>query len=101
MALSTRIGEQDELLAGAVRYLKPGGRLIYVTCSLLPDEDEDRIAAFLAAHPDFAAVPPADMIAAAGLPVLADSYHPRPNGLMLTPRKTGTDGFFISTVKRP
>jgi 16S rRNA (cytosine967-C5)-methyltransferase len=101
MALATRIGEQDALLAGAVRYLKPGGRLAYVTCSLLPDEDEDRIAAFLAANPACAAVSPADMIAAAGLPQLAESVHIRPNGLVLTPRKTGTDGFFVSMVTRP
>jgi 16S rRNA (cytosine967-C5)-methyltransferase len=99
-ALAERIGEQDLLLAGAVRYLKPGGRLVYVTCSLLPDEDEDRIAALLAGHADLAVLPPADVMAKAGLPALAEASLVRPEGIILTPRRTATDGFFVSVVKR-
>ena len=52
-ALAERIGEQAALLAGATRYVKPGGRLVYVTCSLLPDENADQVAAFLAGQPEF------------------------------------------------
>jgi 16S rRNA (cytosine967-C5)-methyltransferase len=99
-ALAERIGEQDLLLAGAARYLKPGGRLVYVTCSLLPDEDEDRIATLLAEHADLAIVPPTEVMAKAGLLSLADASLTRPEGIILTPRRTATDGFFVSVVKR-
>ncbi len=100
-ALTERIAEQDALLASAARYLKPGGRLVYVTCSLLPDEDGDRIAAFRAANPEFRSVPPAETIAATGIPGgLADAALLGDAGLMLTPRRTGTDGFFIATLRR-
>ena len=51
------MAEQDAVLAGRRAFVKPGGRLIYVTCSLLAEENEDRVAAFLAAHPAFAAGP--------------------------------------------
>ena len=88
------------MLNGAVRYLKPGGRLVYVTCSLLPDEDGERIGALLAAQPDFNAVPPADVIAAAGLPGLSEVSRAGETGLILSPRRTGTDGFFVSMVRR-
>ena len=50
-ALALRLGEQAALLADAARYVKPGGRLVYVTCSLLPDENADQVAAFLADEP--------------------------------------------------
>ena len=46
------MAEQDAVLAGAAPFVKPGGRLIYVTCSLLAEENEDRVAAFLAGAPD-------------------------------------------------
>ncbi len=47
--LERRIAEQVAVLAGAAPFVKPGGRLIYVTCSLLAEENEDRVAAFVAA----------------------------------------------------
>ena len=96
-ALADRIGEQDAILADAARYPKPGGRLVYVTCSVLPDENEDRIAAFLATHPEFAVVPPAEAIAAADVgPGLADAALLTDRGIVLSPRRTATDGFFIA-----
>ncbi len=97
-ALALRIGEQAALLNGAMRYVKPGGRLVYVTCSLLPDENADQVAAFLAAHTDFAAVPPAE--AAATVSGLHAAALDAGNGLVLSPRLTGTDGFFISVMRR-
>ncbi|MER8125088.1 hypothetical protein ABS198_22650, partial [Acinetobacter baumannii] len=42
-----RMADQDAVLDQAVRFLKPNGRLVYVTCSILPEEDEDRVGAFL------------------------------------------------------
>jgi 16S rRNA (cytosine967-C5)-methyltransferase len=98
-ALADRIGEQSRLLAAAARYLKPGGRLVYVTCSLLPDENEEQLATFIAGNGGFAVVPPVS-VAEAAAPGLAEIGLPVANGLMLTPRRTGTDGFFIGVVKK-
>ena len=90
--LERRIAEQGEVLAAAANYVKPGGRLIYVTCSLLPEENEDRIAAFLTAYPAFAATPVE--IAGTERWLTADGF------LRLTPRTAGTDGFFVAALTR-
>ncbi len=97
-ALALRIGEQAVLLADAARYVKPGGRLTYVTCSLLPDENADQVAAFLQQNHEFSAVPPAEAASVvAGLRAAALDVG---NGLVLSPRLTGTDGFFVSVMRR-
>lgn len=87
---------QDEVLARGTRLVRPGGRLVYVTCSLLPSENEERIAAFSAANPGFARE---DWQAhwPEGLPAL-----PAPAGgaLRLSPVSAGTDGFFITILRR-
>ena len=90
--------DQDEVLDRAARYVRPGGRIAYVTCSLLCEENEDRVAAFLARALDFVAIPAAAAIAAAGLPALAP--FARDGAVRLTPRQTSTDGFFISLLSR-
>ena len=97
-ALEQRIAEQDGVLAQATAYLKPGGRLVYVTCSVLGEESEDRVARLLADHPDLAAERPAAVAEAAGLPALA--VHAAGPGLRLTPLRTGTDGFFVASLIR-
>ena len=56
-ALDQRIKEQDAVLAQAATYVKPGGRLVYVTCSLLAEENEGRVEAFLATHDGFGVQP--------------------------------------------
>jgi 16S rRNA (cytosine967-C5)-methyltransferase len=100
-ALGERIAEQSALLVDAARYVKPGGRLVYVTCSFLPDENDDRIADFLAGATGFGARPPEKMISAAGLPAeFTDSTHLAEKGILLSPRKTGTDAFFIAVMER-
>lgn len=76
---------QAEVLESAARLVKPGGRLIYSTCSLLPDENETQIEKFLAAHPEFTLLPCG----------LGGAPH-----LVLTPGQHGTDGFFAAVMIR-
>jgi 16S rRNA (cytosine967-C5)-methyltransferase len=89
--LARRMAEQDAVLAGAAPYVKPGGRLIYVTCSLFAEENEDRVAAFLAGRPDFTIEP------AGGV---ADSFLTGEGFLRLTPLSAETDGFFVAALRR-
>ncbi len=73
--------------------MKPGGRLVYATCSLLPEENEEQVAAFLAANPAFCAVPLHE-----AAPQLANSSHS--DYLSLTPARHDTDGFFAAVMQR-
>ena len=99
-ALGNRLGEQAALLSVAAQYVKPGGRLVYVTCSLLPEENTDQIAAFAAASSEFQVVPPSEALADAGIAGLAEASLATANGLVLSPRRTGTDGFFVAVMRR-
>jgi 16S rRNA (cytosine967-C5)-methyltransferase len=94
--LETRIAEQDAVLSAAARYVKPGGRLVYVTCSLLPPENGDRIYAFLARHPEFSPAPLAwDQLCDSTLTAGPDTTR-----VTLTPFRNGTDGFFVAALAR-
>ena len=101
-ALEQRIREQDEVLARAAALVSKGGRIAYITCSLLDEENGARLRAFLAAHPEFAVLPIARMMEA--LPARADEFRSAvlttPEGLLMTPRRTGTDGFFVAIMAR-
>ncbi len=99
-ALEQRIKDQDEALDNAVRFVKPGGRIVYVTCSVLRAENEDRVAAFLARHDGFLPVDAATQARAAGLGSLAERASPFGPGFRLSPRTTGTDGFYVATLAR-
>ena len=104
-ALGERLAEQAALLAAAARHVKPGGRLVYVTCSLLPEENGDQVATFLARHSHFAAVSGEDIIAESGLADdnrkrLAEVALSSEAGVVLTPRRAATDGFFIAVLRR-
>jgi 16S rRNA (cytosine967-C5)-methyltransferase len=88
--LARRMAEQDQVLDDAAPQVKPGGRLVYVTCSVLAEENEDRLAAFRERHPEFAVKP----IELAGLPTTPEGY------LRMTPLRTGTDGFFVAVLER-
>ena len=89
-ALAKRLEEQQQALALAAPLVKPGGRLVYVTCSVLPEENEDAVAAFLASYAGFAPV---------GLNVSFPAYE-RSIGVQMTPPKTGCDGFYAALLER-
>ena len=99
-ALEERVKDQAEILERATKYVKPGGRLVYVTCSVLKAENEDRVAAFLSARDDFLPLDAATMARAAGLPALADFASTLGAGLRLDPLRSGTDGFYIAGLVR-
>jgi 16S rRNA (cytosine967-C5)-methyltransferase len=101
-SLEVRLKDQIEVLDRAAPLVKPGGRIAYITCSVLPAENGGQIRAFLARHPDFAVVP-----ASQTLTVLWDKAEDfaaatlqSAEGLLMTPRRTGTDGFFVSVLTR-
>ena len=99
-ALEQRIKDQDDVLVSAAQYVKPGGRLLYITCSILAEENEDRIALFLSEHPGFAPIDPAALALEAGLEALVPFVSPHGPGLRLSPLTTQTDGFFICALRR-
>jgi 16S rRNA (cytosine967-C5)-methyltransferase len=87
---------QAEILDSAQRLVKPGGRLIYATCSLLVEEDEDQVTKFLEAHPDFTLLP----IAEVWRETIGDDCPARGDTLRLSPARHGTDGFFVAVLAR-
>ncbi|HTM78587.1 MAG TPA: MFS transporter, partial [Devosia sp.] len=98
--LATRTAEQAAILEEGARYLKPGGVLVYITCSILPEENDDRIAAFIAAHPEFSSLPPADLWHAAFSAVMPEALETAGDGIALTPLRTATDGFYFNALSR-
>lgn len=101
-ALNERMRDQEAVLDAAVRYVKPGGRLAYITCSLLDEENGAQVRRLLAANPEFRVVPPAEAALALGArgPALTQAALVSSEGLLLTPRRTGTDGFFVAILQR-
>lgn len=81
---------QANILASASRLVKPGGKLVYATCSLLSEENEDQIERFLSTHTDFKAVPVGTVN-----PLLGNSTY-----MCLSPAQHGTDGFFTAIMEK-
>jgi 16S rRNA (cytosine967-C5)-methyltransferase len=99
-SLDMRRKEQAAVLDRAASLVKPGGRIVYITCSILPEENDDALSAFLERNAGFKQLPPADMLAQAGLDELSGLTRPTALGLQMTPRKTATDGFFVAILQR-
>jgi 16S rRNA (cytosine967-C5)-methyltransferase len=101
-ALEIRIKDQVEVLDRAKPLVKPGGRIAYITCSVLAEENFEQVRAFIARHPEFSSVPPAET--AAALQDKANDFAAAalqaPEGWLMTPRRTGTDGFFVAILRR-
>jgi 16S rRNA (cytosine967-C5)-methyltransferase len=85
--------KQAAILAAAATLVRPGGRLVYATCSLLHAENEAIVEAFLAGHPGFTLVPAADVLARQGIEVEGEM-------LRLLPHRHRTDGFFAAILER-
>lgn len=96
--LETRTREQASILQSAKNYVKPGGRIVYITCSLFREENEMQVEAFLAGNPGFSSSSGAKLASKAKLD--ANLFDVGQSGLTLTPRRTGTDGFFVSVLNR-
>jgi len=101
-ALAQRAKQQAVLLDRAAGLVKPGGRIAYVTCSVLAEENDDQVQAFVGRNADFSVEKPSDVAQVLGeraylfsrAALISDA------GLLMTPRRTDTDGFFISLLRR-
>jgi 16S rRNA (cytosine967-C5)-methyltransferase len=101
-ALATRLKEQAVVLDVAATLAKPSGRVIYITCSVLAEENGDQIRGFLDRHPQFMVVPPADVASALGERafMFRRATLMSEEGLLMTPRRTDTDGFYVAVMRR-
>jgi 16S rRNA (cytosine967-C5)-methyltransferase len=101
-ALAERVKEQAEILDRAVSFLKPGGRIVYITCSVLDDENGAQVRGFLSRHPQFAVMPSTEIAAPLGERAFLFNKATRlsDEGLLMTPRRTDTDGFFVSVLRK-
>ncbi len=97
--LAVRVGEQAEILDEATKFVRPGGHVAYITCSLLPPENTGTIAGFRSRHPEFV---PADHFAlwAKAFPDTAAVPGLGRDALWLSPARSDTDGFFISVLEK-
>lgn len=92
-SLSLRVSEQASVLERAARLVKPGGRMAYITCSVLPEENDEAIASFLLrmSGAKVEAMPEAAS--------LGDAVRSTRYGLQMTPLRSGTDGFYVSRLR--
>ncbi|HWA18767.1 MAG TPA: RsmB/NOP family class I SAM-dependent RNA methyltransferase [Devosia sp.] len=98
--VAIRVAEQSAILEDSARYVRPGGTLTYITCSILGDENERQVSAFLTADAGFEPMDVRPQLEALA-PGAAGQVHGLPGGgLQLTPHRTETDGFFVQTMLR-
>ncbi|TNC10771.1 RsmB/NOP family class I SAM-dependent RNA methyltransferase [Methylobacterium terricola] len=93
-SLATRVAEQEAVLDRAARLVRPGGRILYVTCSLLPEENDAALAGLAARRDDVAPT-------ALDLPeAVAARVRRTAHGIQMSPERTGTDGFYVAALER-
>lgn len=98
--LEARVAEQRTVLDEGAALVKPGGRLAYITCSVLPQENGAQVSAFLERHRDFALRPWREVWATAIPAEPRASADGSEETLLMTPRSHGTDGFFVALLER-
>jgi 16S rRNA (cytosine967-C5)-methyltransferase len=99
-SLELRLREQVEVIDNAVIYVQVEGVLVYVTCSVLPGENDHQIDGLLQRHPMFEPLDLTQSRAYRDMPSLNGAVRTTRHGLLLTPRLTGTDGFFVAALRR-
>jgi 16S rRNA (cytosine967-C5)-methyltransferase len=101
-ALAERVKRQAALLDRAATLVKAGGRIAYITCSVLEEENGDQVRAFVGRHPGFSVEKPAETAQVLGerAYLFFRAALISGEGLLMTPRRTDTDGFFVSLIRR-
>jgi 16S rRNA (cytosine967-C5)-methyltransferase len=101
-ALAERMKQQTALLDRGAALVKAGGRVAYITCSVLAEENGDQVRAFIGRHQNFSVEKPAEMAQALGERAYLFTHAAliSDEGLLMTPRRTDTDGFFVSLLRR-
>ena len=98
--LADRLEDQRDVLETAAALVKPGGRLVYITCSVLAEENGDQVDKLLQRHKEFSLLPYGEVWREAigtEPPASADGSD---RTLLLTPKSHGTDGFFIAVMQK-
>ena len=98
--LDVRLTEQRNVLAQGAKLVKAGGRLVYYTCSLLPEENIDQVRNFLKQNPEFKILPFAELWARSIGGKIPKSADGRTDTLLLTPYQHDVDGFFIAVMQK-
>ena len=98
--IEKRVIDQITILGQAAELTRSGGYIAYMTCSFFCEENDDVIASFLKNRSDFSFMTPVSVLQQAKKPSLENYILLTKYGLMLTPLKTGTDGFFLSVIKK-
>lgn len=101
-ALEVRVKEQAEVLERGAALVKPGGRIAYITCSVLDEENGGQVRAFVERHPEFSIQKPTAVTNLLGERAYLFQRAARltEEGVLMTPRRTDTDGFFVSILER-
>jgi len=101
-ALEQRAREQAKAFDQSATLVKPGGRIAYVTCSVLEAENGRQVREFLARHSGFEVVPPVEVMQALGERsfLFSRAVLTTAEGLLMTPRRTDTDGFFVAVLRK-
>jgi 16S rRNA (cytosine967-C5)-methyltransferase len=93
-SLDELAAKQSAILVAAAKLVRPGGRLVYATCSILAEENEGIVDAFLATHADFRRLPAQEVLAAQGIVIDCGE------DMRLSPQRHGTDGFYAAVLER-